>query len=325
MVSISTLALGCSPRLNGEDSEHTLRLAETEETLPPILVHRSTMQVIDGAHRVRAAQLNGEDSIAAYFYEGDCDTAFVVAVERNMAHGLPLSTADRQAAARRIISTHPQWSDRAIAARTGLSARTVRAIRSTADLPQSNERLGRDGRLRPLTAADGRRRASEILAREPATPLRKVARAAGVSLATAHDVRQRLQRGLDPVPGAGRATAEPDRATRPRADQRSVPTPDPMYLTLLLRRLVRDPSLKYTDAGRSFLHWLDAHVITNKDWAPFAETVPPHGRHAVADIARRVACNWHDFAKELERLERLERPRPAQGSCAERQAASWPG
>ena len=76
----------------------------------------------------------------------------------HVEHGMPLTRADRKAAAQRIVMIRPQWSDRAIAAVGGLSAKTVGAIRrrSTEEIPQSNARLGGDGRVRPLAAADGR-------------------------------------------------------------------------------------------------------------------------------------------------------------------------
>src|SRR5262245_27830171 len=56
-VRISSLVLEDSPRLSGEDPDHTRLLAEAEGELPPITIHRSTMRVIDGAHRVQAALL----------------------------------------------------------------------------------------------------------------------------------------------------------------------------------------------------------------------------------------------------------------------------
>ncbi|HEX9335644.1 MAG TPA: streptomycin biosynthesis protein, partial [Pseudonocardiaceae bacterium] len=202
MVTIDTLMLTDSPRLAGENTEHTRRLADSDDYLPPILVHRPTGWVIDGAHRVRAAILRGQTRIAAQFFDGPMDAAFVLAVRGNIAHGLPLSPADRRAAAERIVRSHPRWSDRAIAAATGLSDKTVRAIRrrSTSETPQLNTRVGRDGRVRPLNAANGRRLAAELIAERPDAGLREIASAAGISLATAHDVRIRLQRGEDPVP-----------------------------------------------------------------------------------------------------------------------------
>lgn len=316
MVPISTLVLGSSPRLDGQDQEHVHRLAETGAELPPILVQRRTMQVIDGTHRVRAAQLNGRDTIAVQFYDGEDDDAFVISVERNIMHGMPLTRADRRAAAARIIKSHPHWSDRAIAARTGLSDRSVRAIRSTADFPHSNGqqqlnsqlengqqadcRLGLDGRIRPLSTAEGRRRASEIITNEPGMPLRKVAEAAGVSLSTAHDVRQRMQRGLDPVPNKRDSVSgqsRPATLSKPSWNAQSAETD---CLGSMLSCLTKDPSLKYTESGRSFLRWLNVHAIDNKDWEPFLVNLPDHCRHSIASIARGVAGKWQEFAREVE-------------------------
>jgi hypothetical protein len=67
---------------------------------------------------------------------------------------LVLSMMVAQSAGRRIIS-YPQWSDRAIAKVCGLSVKTVGSLRQrmTAELPQLDARVGRDGRARPLKFA----------------------------------------------------------------------------------------------------------------------------------------------------------------------------
>ncbi|WP_369395244.1 hypothetical protein AB5J72_31090 [Streptomyces sp. CG1] len=106
------------------------------------------MRVVDGAHRLRAVLLRGEEYIEARFTEGTREDAFVLAVRLNSQQGLPLSQADRTAAAERIIVTHPQWSDRRIAGSTGVSPATVAALRrrSGASEAQLNTRAGRDGR-----------------------------------------------------------------------------------------------------------------------------------------------------------------------------------
>ena len=191
-----------SPRLNGEDKAHIARLAETETPLPPILVDRRTMRVIDGMHRLMAASLQGRETIDVIFFDGNEADVFLRAVQENVAHGLPLSQADRRAAAERIIASHPHLSDRAIGHSAGLAAKTVAAIRkgSSEETPQSNARVGRDGRVRPLDSGTGRRRAAELLAQQPHASLRDVARAAGISPATVLDVRKRLERGESPVP-----------------------------------------------------------------------------------------------------------------------------
>jgi hypothetical protein len=301
VVRISTLTLGPSPRLEGEDEEHARLLAGTDTTLPPILVHRQTMRVIDGMHRLRARQIKGEDTITARFYDGTVDAAFVVAVERNVTHGLPLSTADRKAAAARIIKSHLHWSSRAIAACTGLSDRTVRTIRqhSTAELPQSKERIGQDGRTRPLNIAGGRLRASEIIAARPTTSLRAVAKAAGVSLGTAHDVRERMRRGDDPVPVKYGAVVQSERPTVRRQLNPPVPAQH-RGLQATLESLKKDPSLRFTDAGRSALRWLGLHAIDSQSWESLADGIPPHCTEVVAELARCSADAWQELALELE-------------------------
>ncbi|MEV4258891.1 ParB N-terminal domain-containing protein, partial [Spirillospora sp. NPDC049652] len=143
LVAIGSLRPADSPRLRGEDREHVFRLVGVETPLPPILVHRPTMRVIDGMHRLRAAMLRGDTHIEAVYFDGTAAEAFARAVELNITHGLPLTIADRRAAAARILAAEPESSDRAVAARTGLSARTVAAVRrSTAQLPHSNARVG---------------------------------------------------------------------------------------------------------------------------------------------------------------------------------------
>ena len=197
-----SLRIGKSPRLNGEDRAHIARLAETDAPLPPILVHRRTMRVIDGMHRLMAASLQGRGMIDVEFFDGSEADVFLRAVQENIAHGLPLTQADRRAAAKRIIATHPHMSDRAIGHVAGLAAKTVAAMRkrSTEDPAQSNARVGRDGRVRPLDSSEARRRAAELLTGQPESSLRDVARAAGISPATVLDVRKRLERGESPVP-----------------------------------------------------------------------------------------------------------------------------
>ncbi|MFD6620078.1 ParB/RepB/Spo0J family partition protein, partial [Streptomyces albidoflavus] len=202
LVRIDSLDLSDSPRLAPEDPEHVQLLAEAGDSLPPITVHRPTLRVVDGVHRVRAALLNGRTEIRARFLDCDPADVFVLSVEANVTHGLPLSRADRAAAAARIVETHPQWSDRAVAVATGISDKTVSRIRAhTAgeDGPQTGARIGRDGRMRPLDSTWRRRQAAAIFRERPDAGLREVARATGLSPTTVRDVRRRLERGESPV------------------------------------------------------------------------------------------------------------------------------
>ncbi|MBR7827734.1 ParB-like nuclease domain-containing protein, partial [Actinospica sp. MGRD01-02] len=148
-VPVGRLDLSGSPRLSsGIDKQHVCALAQLDPpTLPPVLVHQRTLRVIDGIHRVHAAILRGDATIAAELI--DCDEAeiFIRAVQANATHGLPLSLDDRRAAASRILETHPQWSDRMIAKIAGLSPNTVGAIRrrqADAPSPAPRHRIGLD-------------------------------------------------------------------------------------------------------------------------------------------------------------------------------------
>ena len=63
---------------------------------------------------MRAAQLRGEQTIPVQFLTGDDDTPFLLAVEGNVAHGLPLSLSERKAAAVPLIAAASE--DRAMGA-----------------------------------------------------------------------------------------------------------------------------------------------------------------------------------------------------------------
>ena len=131
-VPVGELLAGDSPRLRGPDAEHARLLSQTGASLPPIIVHRRTMQVIDGIHRLQAAKLRGDKTVPVRFFEGSAEDAFVIAVWANVTHGKPLTLKDREAAAKRVLISHPAWSDRAIGDACGLSPRTVGQIREHA-------------------------------------------------------------------------------------------------------------------------------------------------------------------------------------------------
>ncbi|MET9504270.1 ParB/RepB/Spo0J family partition protein [Streptomyces sp. NPDC006622] len=206
-VPVKSLLPADSPRTAGENAEHVQLLAQSAALLPPITVHRASMRVVDGAHRLRAAVERGEEFIQVRFFGGSEHDAFLVAVRENTAHGLPLSMQDRLAAAARILRTHPHWSDRAIAELAGLSPKTMGEIRRSAPDAdaQPTARLGRDGKVRPVDSSAGRLLAARLVRELPDASLRDIAKKAGISPGTVRDVRARIGRGEDPVPNsAGR-------------------------------------------------------------------------------------------------------------------------
>ncbi|WP_407561864.1 ParB/RepB/Spo0J family partition protein [Streptomyces sp. 184] len=309
-VPVASLLPGDSPRLAGVEPDHVRLLAALPD-LPPVLVHRRTMRVVDGMHRLHAARLRGATTLPATFFDGDEKEAFLRAVERNLTGGLPLSLHDREAAAVRILATYRQWSDRAVAAAAGLSPTTVGAIRRRFFVPAGGGngdggdggRVGRDGRVRPLDASAGRLRASRWIARHPDAPLRAIARAAGISVGTAHDVRERLRAGRDPLPPRP-ALPDPRSSGPPRT--RTTTGTRAEGWRAVRDGLARDPSIRYAESGRAFLAWADDHVLEPGDLDELADAVPPHWRAAVAEVARSCAAAWLEFARELEQRARTQ-------------------
>jgi ParB-like chromosome segregation protein Spo0J len=191
-VAISALIFAQSPRLVPEDLDHARVLAEVDQ-LPPILVHAETMAVIDGRHRVLAARLQGETSIKARLFHGTEDEAFLLGVRANTTHGKPLSLAERLQAVSQILATRPDLSDRAVAGICGLSPHTVanrRRASSTSDLGQ---RVGIDGRTRPLNSTMGRLQAAALILAFPKDSNRKIAREVGLSETTVRAVRHQIK------------------------------------------------------------------------------------------------------------------------------------
>jgi ParB-like chromosome segregation protein Spo0J len=328
-VPVLSLRPADSPRLNGEDKAHIARLVETETPLPPILVDSRTMRVIDGMHRLMAASLQGRETIDVIFYAGTESDVFLRAVQENVAHGLPLSQADRRAAAERIIASHPHMSDRGIGSSVGLAAKTVAAIRknSSEETPQANARIGRDGKVRPLDSGKGRQRAAELLTQQPEASLRDVARAAGISAATVLDVRKRLERGEPPVPERPSAprkspmnddVTDGNAGTRPGDGDTSV-SAIPLRSRALtspapaaaVEKLLRDPSLRGNERGKGMLRLLHVNAVGAEHLPDAAAAVPPHCVGIVVQLARQYATMWQDFARELDGRARIIDPSAA--------------
>jgi ParB-like chromosome segregation protein Spo0J len=307
-VSVESLVSGDSPRLLGQDTEHTRRLAQYDGALPPILVSRVENRIIDGLHRLEAARLRGDQTISVRYFDGDANDAFVVAVRVNAEHGLPLTLVDREAAAKRIILSHPDYSDRAIGVIAKLSARTVGRLR--ADLRQTHgvaertARIGRDGRARPIDAAQGRLAAHAMIIKNPQASLREIARTAGISPATARDVRKRVERGDSPVPAARRTeTADPlaDALRGPMRARKQKAEREGRDQEQLLRSLNRDPSLRFSETGRALLRWVLSRASGPVGWEDVVDTIPSHSSYLVAEVARGCAEQWLAFADRIER------------------------
>jgi len=294
LVSVNAVRLGTSIRLSGEDTEHVHTLVRSTTDLPPIVVHRGTMRVIDGVHRLRAARLRGQPQIQVQYFDGTDEEAFFFAVRTNLNHGLPLTMADRRAAASRIIAARPDWSDRRVGSAAGLAGTTVAALRARirpVSVP-TEARVGLDGRVRPMDSCARRQLAVQLIKERPDASVREIARTAGIAPSTALDVRDRLRRGDDPVPPR----------TRRKDKEKPASTVGNDMIMAVLRK---DPTLRFTDGGRFLLRWLEAHTAVAETLTVHAGAVPAHCTKLVADLARDAGRCWLDFADQLEAGHRI--------------------
>ncbi|WIM89449.1 ParB N-terminal domain-containing protein [Candidatus Mycobacterium wuenschmannii] len=313
-IPLAAIRSSYTPRKNKANESHVQVLAQSPLPLPPIVIHRDSMRVIDGVHRLRATELRGDSTIAARLFEGNDAEAFALAVHLNVTHGLPLTLSERKAAAQKVLTSYPHWSDRSIGLIAGVSNKTVGKLRScaTEEISQLNPRLGRDGKVRPVSPAIGRRRAAEFLSMNPRASLREIARKAGVSVTTARDVRQRVHNGESPLPdnlakrvgesGSPTVAAANDSALAtpvvpPRVGARTMPEGRGRDL---LQRLRNDPSVRSSERGRALLRLLSTVVVAISACNDFAEAVPTHCSGTFAEIARKNARAWQEIADKFE-------------------------
>jgi hypothetical protein len=312
-IPVNSLVPGFHLRLTGTDAGHVRLLADAAGSieLPPILVQKCGARIIDGMHRVEVAKLRGEFTITARVVDCTDEEALVLAVKSNTLHGLPLTRADRISSAKRILVTNPDWSDRKVAVITGLSAKSIASLRnnSIGDIQFHGKRLGRDGKRRPVVAAEGRRRAAEYIQEHPEASLREVARETDVSLGTVHDVREKIRRGMYPEPRRGEEPAVRDSARGVAAaplpaatsihGRARVETVQQLAWPAISGKLTGDPALRYTDGGRAFLRWMAQHAMQADEWREFADAIPQRWVKDVWQLAASMSEEWRQFADQL--------------------------
>lgn len=308
-VPVDSLVPGFHLRMAGTDAAHVRLLADAAGSiqLPPILVQRSGMRIIDGMHRVEVAKLRGERAIWARIVDCPDEKALVLAVKSNTLHGLPLTRADRISSAKRILGAHPDWSDRKVAGIAGLSGKSVASLRnsSVTGAQFDGKRLGRDGKRRPIAAGEGRLRAAEYVRAHPEASVRQIARETDVSLGTAHDVREKIRCGVEQAEPSVRA-ARPAVAAPPvspnmtnirvRATTGTIPR---LAWSAVVSKMAGDPALRYTDGGRAFLRWMTQHAMHPDEWREFVDAIPERWLEEVRQTAATMSEEWGQFANQL--------------------------
>jgi hypothetical protein len=295
-LALTDLSHGWSLRGGHIDRRHVGLLMELSGAWPPIVVWGPTNVIVDGAHRVAAAQALGMSQIEAARYEGSEDAAYLHAVRCNVRHGLPLTIEDRMRAVARVMTDHPEWSDRRIARACSVSVMTVgkvRAERPTVGEPESGYRVGRDGKWRPVKAATVREKIVQELERDNTRSLRAIASIVGASPETVRSVRRSIM-GQE-VP------ADPPVKSPPSTPSKSDQAP----CASATLRLVTDVATMSGVYGEGFAMWFDSVAITD-DWEARIDCVPQSRIYEIADEARRRSARWAGFAQALEA--RVRRP-----------------
>lgn len=292
-VAIDDLRIADSPRIAGEDHDHIADLAGIYERLPPVLVHRLSMRVIDGMHRLRAARERGETHVRVRFVEGDEASVFVLAVRTNVSHGMPLSPDDKKAAAIRIMDLYPDWSDRRISSVCGVSAKTIAALRRrpTGARQQLDKRVGRDGKARPVDSAERQEKVKELLRDKPEAPLREIAQEADVSPETVRKLRTVIR---EEHMEEGRAVAR-----IPRQSDRHDPGPGRGGLPTAFQKLKNDPAIRSNEVGRQLLQVLGTSAVLMRDPEKVTGNLPEYALPWIAEAARYSAGELQTLADML--------------------------
>jgi ParB-like chromosome segregation protein Spo0J len=286
-VDVKLLKLGVPVRFDCQDVDHARALALRFDDWPPILVDRDTSTVIDGVHRVLAARMLGRDMVAVRYFTGTPEQAFVEAVRANVTHGKPLTLAERESAARKLLTTHSDWSDRLVAHICGLSDKTVgRLRRTTAEIPQLSARVGRDGRQRPTDSRPLRNEIATALRARPDAKAAKLAQSLRTSPSTVRDVRKRIQMGEAPSPSDRRSVSyEGSR------DRRGKNAPVDWRT---------DKAILALPAGDELAEWLDRSNIDSRHWEAVVAEIPIGRIPQLIEDARSRATEWTNFATSLE-------------------------
>ena len=299
-IPIDELNLGPSMRDRGIDPAHVATLAEVPASWPPILVNRSDGSIVDGQHRVLAAKQLGLRRVLGVWFDGTPEEGYLEFVRRNVAHGLPLTLVERRRAARRILGSRPEFSDRGIGALCGLSPRTVARLREEAgtDAARTNGahhpkgRVGRDGRVRPIDPAAVRKQIAEEIVRQPDASLRKIASAVGASPETVRSVRNEMRTVTCSTPGDAHAAGESLATVRAiLAGSRKAPIVDACR---------DDRAFTDREDGQRFVDWLNSTSVEPGDLWRYVESVPLSRVYVIADEARRRAEFWTRFAMAVE-------------------------
>jgi hypothetical protein len=227
-------------------------------------------------------------------FTGSQAEAIAIAIQANVKHGKPLSREERRAAARILLHSFPERSDRWVGETCGLSHATVALIRRGLNISNDKVRTGRDGRRRPVDKLASQMAVARLLTDNPATTVRQIARAAGVAPSTVHRARARLQ-GLE----VSSAPSAPVRLPTRSVDKVDLPHP-PLGSTPDLpisEGVAFEPAASELAEPAS---WLARTSVNVEDVRTYLGALPLSRLYGVVDECRKRAQIWADIATALE-------------------------
>jgi hypothetical protein len=136
-------------RVAGTDPERVTNYAarmKAGDDFPPVVLFFERgegddwhLWLADGFHRYEALLRTMDYTAEATVYAGTRRDAEEYAATCNARHGLPMSNEDKRAAARRLLEIHPEWSNREIARRLGVSHPFVGKMRRQMEDTSGND------------------------------------------------------------------------------------------------------------------------------------------------------------------------------------------
>lgn len=305
-VALADLCYGPLVRRERVDIDHVERLTLVLDDCPPIVVQAETGAVLDGFHRWNAATRLGRSVIRAVIVECVDAEALELAVKANLAHGLPLTLAERKSVARQLAET-TDWSDRRIGDSCGISHDTVASTRprptggnrqlDTPPAPTAPaKRKGKDDRDRPVDEAaqrEQREKIAALITSKPNLSDREIALRTKSSPTTVGKVRAALAAGESPIPH--KLSAVPD--AEPTTD---VSVGEAVNFFPNKGQWVKHPASKATNASREFARWMDANYPSDKvDVGDIIAACPAALQAGAIDAAKCAAEFWSQIAKAL--------------------------
>jgi ParB-like chromosome segregation protein Spo0J len=140
------------------DDDTVTRYMDSWGRMPPVVVWSvdGRLLLADGFHRHAAAVSLGKRRMPAEVREGEFAEALDYVAAVNLAHGLPLTRAERRRAVEIRLRLHHDRSDRHLAEEMGVGRELVAKVRrqlvEAGQIPAGSVRVGADGKSYPAAA-----------------------------------------------------------------------------------------------------------------------------------------------------------------------------